>query len=330
MFTMKIKPTVSVSAIFAWVALAFYTPATAADKPSTITVDWAYYNPVSILLKQKGWLEEDLAAEGIKVRWVLSLGSNKALEFLRGGSVDFGSTAGAASVIGRAGGLPIKAVYVYSKPEWTALVTRRGSGIKRIADLKGKRVAVTRGTDPHIFLLRALDSVGLSERDITPVLLQHPDGYTALIKDQVDAWAGLDPHMAKGQLAGDTELFFRNPDLNTYGILNVREAFASRNPKLVERVLLVYERARRYALTHPAELEAALVKAARVEPKVAALQLGERTDISNPTIGKAHRQTFLAAGDILQKIGIIKADVDIAQTVDELIDIRFINAVRAF
>ena len=92
----------------------------------------------------------------------------------------------------------------------------------------------------------------------------------------------------------------------------------------------MYERARRYALTHPAELEAALVKAARVEPKVAALQLGERTDISNPTIGKAHRQTFLAAGDILQKIGIIKADVDIAQTVDELIDIRFINAVRAF
>ena len=123
MFTMKIKPTVWVSAIFAWAALAFYTPATAADKPSTITVDWAYYNPVSILLKQKGWLEEDLAAEGIKVRWVLSLGSNKALEFLRGGSVDFGSTAGAASVIGRAGGLPIKAVYVYSKPEWTALVT---------------------------------------------------------------------------------------------------------------------------------------------------------------------------------------------------------------
>ena len=49
----------------------------------------------------------------------------------------------------------------------------------KIEELKGKRVAVTRGTDPHIFLVRALQSVGLTERDITPVLLQHPDGKTA-------------------------------------------------------------------------------------------------------------------------------------------------------
>ena len=93
-----------------------------------------------------------------------TLGSNKALEFLNAGSIDFGSTAGAAALVAKINGNPIKSIYVYSRPEWTALVTRKDSGINQIADLKGKRVAVTRGTDPHIFLVRALQSVGLTEQ----------------------------------------------------------------------------------------------------------------------------------------------------------------------
>jgi sulfonate transport system substrate-binding protein len=81
---------------------------------------------------------------------VQTLGSNKALEFLNAGSIDFGSTAGAAALIARINGNPLRSIYVYSRPEWTALVTRKDSGVARVEDLKGKRVAVTRGTDPHI------------------------------------------------------------------------------------------------------------------------------------------------------------------------------------
>src|SRR3546814_6017962 len=74
------------------------SPALAAEEaPEAIGIDWAYYNPVAILLKNKGWLEEEFAADGTEIRWVLSLGSNKALEFLRARSVDFGSTAGGRS-----------------------------------------------------------------------------------------------------------------------------------------------------------------------------------------------------------------------------------------
>lgn len=297
-------------------------------KPSTVTVDWAYYNPVSILLKKKGWLEEAFAPEGIKVRWVLSLGSNKALEFLRGGSADFASTAGAASVIGRAGGVPIKAVYVYSKPEWTALVTRPDTGIKSVKDLAGRSVAVTRGTDPHIFLLRALDAAGMAESDIKPVLLQHPDGYTALARKQVDAWAGLDPHMAKGELESGAVLFYRNAGLNTYGVLNVREAFAKKHPELVKIVLRTYERARAYALTHPAELAAGLIEAAHVDPKVAAIQLEQRTDLREPRLTDAVRTTLREAGNVLQKVGVIDAQIVIDDTVDALIDNGPLDALR--
>src|SRR5262245_13336286 len=190
------------------------------EKPETLRLDYATYNPVGLLLKEKGYLEEELGSDGVKVEWVKSLGSNKALEFLNSKSVDFGSTAGAAALVGRANGNPIRAVYVYSKPEWTALVTRPNSGIARIPDLKGKRVAVTRGTDPFIFLLRALDSAGLSEKDIVLVPLQHPDGQTALERGEVDAWSGLDPMMATSELERGSTLFFRNPDFNSYGVLN--------------------------------------------------------------------------------------------------------------
>src|ERR1700722_12192429 len=144
--------------------------ARAASKPSEIRIDWATYNPVSMVLKQQGLLEKEFAGDGIGIRWVQSLGSNKALEFLNAGSIDFGSTAGSAALLAKINGNPIKSIYVFSRPEWTALVTRKDTAINKIEDLKGKRVAVTRGTDPHIFLVRALLSVGLSEKDITPVL----------------------------------------------------------------------------------------------------------------------------------------------------------------
>src|ERR1700730_7680221 len=66
----------------------------AADKPKEIRIDWATYNPVSMVLKEQGLLEKEFAKDGIAIRWVQTLGSNKALEFLNAGSIDFGSTAG--------------------------------------------------------------------------------------------------------------------------------------------------------------------------------------------------------------------------------------------
>lgn len=291
----------------------------AADKPGNITIDWATYNPVSMLLKDKGWLEEELARDGIAVTWVQSLGSNKALEFLNAGSIDFGSSAGAAALVAKINGNPIKSVYVYSKPEWTALVTAKDSDIKSVADLKGKTVAVTRGTDPHIFLVRALQAVGLSEQDITPVLLQHPDGATALIRGDVDAWAGLDPMMANVELNDGARLFHRDADANTYGILSTREEFLDQHPDLVKRVLAVYENARKYALDHPEEVKASFIAATGLPEAVADRQLDERTDLSNGVIGAAQRASILEAGLVLQKAGIVDAGVDVGQVLDDLI-----------
>ena len=292
----------------------------AADNPKEIRIDWATYNPVSMLLKDKGLLEKEFAKDGISIRWVQTLGSNKALEFLNAGSIDFGSTAGSAALVAKINGNPIKSIYVYSRPEWTALVTTKDSAISKVADLKGKRVAVTRGTDPHIFLVRALLDAGLSEKDITPVLLQHADGKTALIRGDVDAWAGLDPMMAQAEIEDGAKLFFRNPAANTWGILNVREQFLKDNPDVVRRVLAVYEDARKYSLANYDDLKKTFVAVTKLPDAVVDKQLKERTDLTSSRIGAPQRESILAAGLALQQAGVIDPKVDVKATLDALID----------
>jgi sulfonate transport system substrate-binding protein len=288
-----------------------------------LRIDWATYNPVSIVVRSQGLLEKEFEKDGSKVRWVQSLGSNKALEFLNASSIDFGSTAGSAALVARINGNPIKSIYVYSRPEWTALVTRKDTGIAKVADLKGKSVAVTRGTDPHIFLVRALVDAGLSDKDVKFVLLQHADGRSALIRGDVDAWAGLDPMMAAAELDDGAVLFFRKPEANTWGILNVREEFANEHPDIVARVLKVYEQGRLWALANPKELVKLLAEAARIPEKVASKQLTERTELTHSRIGKPQADSILAAGLALQQAGVVAANVDVRKTVDELIDTRF-------
>lgn len=294
--------------------------ALAADALKEIRIDWATYNPVSMVLKQKGLLEKEFAKDGISIVWVQSAGSNKALEFLNAGSIDLGSTAGSAALVARINGNPIKSIYVYSRPEWTALVTAKDSKIASVADLKGKRVAVTRGTDPHIFLVRALLGAGLTEKDITPVLLQHADGKTALIRGDVDAWAGLDPMMAQAEVEDGAKLFYRKADANTWGILNVREEFLKAHQDIVRRVLGAYEEARKYSLANYDELKKTFIAVTKLPDAVVDKQLKERTELTHSRIGAPQRESILAAGLALQQAGVIDAKTDVKAALDSLID----------
>jgi sulfonate transport system substrate-binding protein len=306
-------------------AFAIASPAIAAEV-DTITVDFATYNPVSLVLKEQGLLEKAFEKDGIKIRWVQTLGSNKALEFLNAGSIDFGSTAGSAALVARINGNPIKSVYTYSRPEWTALVTRKDSGIKSVADLKGKRVAVTRGTDPHIFLVRALAEAGLTEKDVKLVLLQHPDGRLALDRGDVDAWAGLDPMMAAAEIENGDVLFYRKAEANTWGILNVREDFAKAHPDLVKRVLAVYDEARKWSLAHPAELKKTFVDFTKLSPAIVDRQIDQRTDLTFSAIGEPQRASILAAGIALRDAGVLPKDTDVKAALDALVDTSYFAA----
>jgi sulfonate transport system substrate-binding protein len=302
-------------------ALCLQSPAFAAETdPAEVNLDYAYYSPVSLVLKRFGWLEQALPKS--KVGWVLSQGSNRSLEYLNSGGVDFASSASLSAVLSRANGSPIKSVYVYSRAEWTALVVRKDSPFKSVTDLKGKKIAATKGTDPYLFTLRSLQLAGLKKDDVELVHLQHPDGRTALEKGDVDAWAGLDPHMAASEIQAGSRLLYRNKDFNSYGVVSVTEKFAKEHPQTITKVLGAYEKARDWAVKHPDEFAKLLADESGLPLEVAKLQLS-RTDLSTPLLSSKDVQSSKAAAPILVSEELVRKGVNVDQVIDQLIDTSF-------
>jgi sulfonate transport system substrate-binding protein len=244
----------------------------------TVTVDWATYNPLSLVVRDQGLIEAALG-DGVEVEWVQSAGSNKANELLRSGSADVASTAGSAALFARANGSPIKVIDIYSQPEWSALVVGADSEITSVEQLEGASIAATKGTDPYFFLLQALETAGLSLDDVEVQNLQHADGRAALEGGSVDAWAGLDPIMAAAEVESGAQLIYRNVDFNTYGFLNATEDFIENHADVAQVIVDAYEEARAWALENPEETAALLAEAAGIAPVVAATVIEERSNL---------------------------------------------------
>ena len=153
-------------------------------------------------------------------------------------------------------------------------------------------------------------------------IVVHADGKTALIRGDVDAWAGLDPMMAQAEIEDGAKLFYRNKEANTWGILNSREDFLKDHPDIVRRVLAVYEEARKYSLANYDEEKKAFIAATKLPDAVVDKQLKERTELTFSRIGKPQHESILAAGLALQQAGVIDAKVDVKAALDSLIDDR--------
>jgi len=288
--------------------------------PDSLGIDYAYYNPPSLVLKQNGWLEEALKPSGTQLQWVLSLGSNKANGFLAANAIQFGSSAGSAALLARANGTPIRTVFLYSQPEWTALVIAKNSSYKSVGDLKGKKIAATKGTDPYFFLLRALRDAKLEQSDVEILNVQHPDGRAALERGDVDAWAGLDPHMAASELDAGSRLLYRNVAYNTYGALNVREDFLNDHPDTVQTVLKAYARAHAFAASNVDATAQILAAASTLELRVADRQLKLRTKYPDPEPGTAYHEALAGVVPIVRENNLVMPGTDIEGALASLAD----------
>lgn len=310
--------------IFSTLTFSLFSSSIFAAIPSTPKLDYAYYAPTSLVVKEQKLLEKALPKTQIK--WVFSQGSNRSLEYLNSGSVDFASTAGLAAVLSRANGSPIKTVYIQSQPEWTALVVAKNSPIKSLKDLKGKITAATKGTDPFQFTLQSLETVGLNKRDVQLVHLQHPDGKTALERGQVDAWAGLDPLMASAQVQSGTRLLYRNVGFNSYSVLSTKQQFSQQSPETVEAVIKAYEQARQWAKANPDKLAELLARESKLPLAVAKLQLS-RTNFEQNIPTAKHIAALKKSGTILTEEDLVRKGTNVNQVIDQLFDARYAKKV---
>ncbi len=295
----------------------------AAGEGSTINLDYAYWNPLSLVVRDQKCLEDALGPDST-VNWVLSSGSNKANENLNAEAIDIGSTAGVASFVARANGAAIKTIGVFSQPEWAAVVVPAGSSITGVEQLAGKKIAATKGTDPYFFLLQALNEAGLSASDVEIINLQHADGQTALARGDVDAWAGLDPIMATTEVKDGAQLIYRNIAFNSYGVLNAREKFLTEHPELVDQTLTCYEKARAWISENPEDAAALLAQEALLEPEIASKVLTERTVVEISLVpGDAQRQVLETILPILVAEAQVRSEEEARAALDTLYDTSF-------
>jgi sulfonate transport system substrate-binding protein len=172
--------------------------ALAQSKP-VLRIGYQKYGTLT-LLKGRGTLEKRLAAKGVDVKWTEFPAGPVLLEGLNVGSIDFGTVGEAPPIFAQAAGADL--VYVGNEPpspSSEAIVVPKDSKIRTLADLKGKRVALNKGSNVHFLLLKALEKAGVGYREIETVFLPPADARAAFERGSVDAWAIWDPFLAAAE-----------------------------------------------------------------------------------------------------------------------------------
>lgn len=254
-------------------------------------------------------LEKALSAQDAKLQWVEFQSGPPILEALRAGAVDIGYVGETPPVFGQAGGVPF--VYVATEapaPEAEAILVPASSPIRELAQLKGKRVALNRGSNVHYLLLKALQSVGLSFDDIQLLALAPPDARAAFDSGQLDAWVIWDPFFAAAELAGARVLRDGTGLVDNRFFYLARREFAERQAQHLRTVLDAFGEVSTWSGEHREESARALSEASGVAYE--ALLKAERRHtyrVEKITSEVLARQQAMA--DALHAVGVLPAPV---------------------
>lgn len=211
-------------------------PASAQDK--VVRIGYQKYGTL-ILLKNRGLLEERLKPLGYAVKWAEFPAGPQLLEALNAGAVDFGNTGEAPPIFAQAAGAPLVYVgYEPAAPTGEAILVPKNSPLKSVADLRGKTVALNKGSNVHYLLVKALEQAGVPYADIKTAFLTPADGRAAFERGSVDAWAIWDPFQAAAEKTVEARTLADGTDLvSNYQFYFARKAFAEEAPQVVDAIL---------------------------------------------------------------------------------------------
>jgi sulfonate transport system substrate-binding protein len=211
-------------------------PASAADH--TVRIGYQKYGNF-ILLKGTGELEKKLAPKGYTVEWTEFPSGPPLLEAINAGAIDIGQTGEAPPIFAQAAAADF--VYIAHEPpapKGEAILVPKDSPIKSVADLKGKKIALNKGSNVHYLLVKVLEKAGIKYTDITPVFLAPADARAAFERGSVDAWAIWDPFQASAEITIAARTLADGTDVvpNNQFYL-ARKAFADANPQIVDQII---------------------------------------------------------------------------------------------
>jgi sulfonate transport system substrate-binding protein len=218
------------------------------------------------LLKERAEsLNAELAKVNARPEWVEFQAGPPIYEAIRAGALDLGYTGETPPVFAQAGNVPF--VYIASDaaaPASEAILVPKDSKIKKVSELKGKKIALNRGSNVHYLLLKALEEAKLTYKDVTVTYLAPPDARAAFDTGQVDAWVIWDPFQAAAEVAGARSLRDGQGIVDNNFFYVARREFAEKDPALVNLVLDQFKTLSAWAKTHPEESAQLLSKSSGI------------------------------------------------------------------
>ena len=267
------------------------------------------------LLKAQGLLEQRLAPLGFAVDWAFFTSGPPIMEALNAGAVDFAFTGEPPPIFAQAAGVPvIYAAATQPSPHSVAILTEPGSTVKTVADLRGKRVAVAKGSSAHYLLVAALRHAGVEYADIQPVYLQPPDGRIALQSGAVDAWSIWDPFLSAGVVAGATVLTDGTGLMPNRAFYVSSRSFATRNAAALAAAVEAVKAVEAWEPGHIAAMAAQVSRTTGVPPAVLKLWF-TREKYGVVPVSPAIVADQQRIADTFAALHLIPRRVDVAQAV---------------
>ncbi len=271
--------------------------------------------------KARGTLEKRLAPLGVRVTWTEFLGGPALMEAMGAESVDFGTAGDAPPIFAQAAGVPLVYVGVEpATPHGEAVIVPEGSAIHGVANLRGRKIALNKGSNVHNLLVRVLATAGLKLADVECVFLKPSDARAAFENGSVDAWAIWDPYLAAAQTALKTRVVSdgvapdgRVIDENRQFFLATR-AFATQQADVLRVVMDDLRETEAYGDTHRAEVARLLGPAMGMDPAAVDRAVGRLSfGVQKMDAKAAASQQDIA--DTLLDLGVIPVKVDLKDAV---------------
>lgn len=306
------------------------TPKTTAQAPAEKlqTINASYVsrpiNVPSVVAQEKKMFENEFAKDNIEFKWHNITDPSNQLEALASKSLDFANSLNYVSaILAKANGNDIKIVSAYSRfPKGINLVVKSDGSIKTVADLKGKKIALQKGTMLHEMLIRALSEVNLTTQDLELVDMDSTAAAAAIAAGQVDAAILPEPLLSKAIASGKVQKLRSAEGLIPgLSVIAVRSEFAKSQPEIVKRYLQVHEASIAWTQTNLEEALAMTAKQNGMNIKgVKALYPEFSFDMSLDQV----KNDLLKSAAFLQKEGLIRSNADINKLVDDLVDPSFL------
>ncbi len=232
---------------------------TAAQDKGILRIGFQKYGTLT-LLKARGTLEQRLAPLGISISWSEFPSGPVLLEALNIGSIDYGTVGEAPPIFAQAAGADL--LYVANEPpapKSEAIIVRRNSPLRNVADLKGRKIALNKGSNVHYMLLRALEKSGVAYTAIKTIFLPPADARAAFERGAVDAWVIWDPFLAAAEKQLGARVIADGTGLvSNHQFFLAARAYAEKNPKILQLIQEELGKVDQWAQHHPQEVASAL------------------------------------------------------------------------